>query len=234
MIAAYILVIDVIGSLMSPANATLAAPGSEARKPYHHGHLREALIDAALRLAEEEGLDGVSMREVARRVGVSSGAPFRHFPDKTALLTAIAETAMQRFRAEIAVCLAEAPEDDPIARIRSMGVAYLRWAMRNPTHFKVISARSSIDFEGSASLKADNAAIQAELEALLAEAARRGLLRFTDTRLIPLTARALVYGLARMLIDGHFPSWDVPEDEVGAAMDGVLDLFIASLLTKKS
>lgn len=219
---------------MATAHASISRdPAEPAPRPYHHGHLREALIAAALKLAEEDGLDSVSMREVARRVGVSSGAPFRHFRDKTALLTAIAETAMRRFRDEIAACLAEAPENDPVARIRAMGLAYLRWAMRNPTHFKVISSRGAIDFEGSAALKADNAAIQAELEGLLAEAARRGLLRFADTRLIPLTARALVYGLARMLIDGHLPSWNVPVAEAEATMHQVLDLFIASLLAER-
>ena len=68
---------------------------------YHHGNLREALIDAAVQLVEEGGPENVSVREVAKRAGVSPGAPFRHFSSKTALMTAVAEQAMSRFRAEI-------------------------------------------------------------------------------------------------------------------------------------
>src|SRR5713226_4202940 len=77
-------------------------------KPYHHGDLKRVLVDAALRLAEEGGAEGVSVREAARRAGVSPGAPFRHFPNRVALLTAVAEEAQRRFRAEIDAALSEA------------------------------------------------------------------------------------------------------------------------------
>src|SRR5215475_11488982 len=94
-------------------------------KPYHHGDLRRALIDAALRLAEEEGGPGqISMREAARRAGVSPGAPFRHFETRDALMTAVAEEAQRRFRVEIDTVLAEAPASDPLSRFRSFGLAY--------------------------------------------------------------------------------------------------------------
>src|SRR5262249_48598255 len=99
-----------------------------APKPYHHGDLRRALIDAALKLAEE-GLPAVSVREAARRAGVSPGAPFRHFDSRDALMTAVAEEAQRRFRAEIEIALAEAPDGDPLQRFRAFGLAYLRWAM---------------------------------------------------------------------------------------------------------
>ena len=109
-------------------------------KPYHHGDLRRVLIDAALQLVEEGGAEGLSVREAARRAGVSPGAPFRHFPSRIALMTAVAEEAQRRFRAEIEAALAEVPAGDPLARFRCLGLAYLRWAMRNPTHFEIISS----------------------------------------------------------------------------------------------
>src|SRR3979490_2876367 len=74
-------------------------------KPYHHGDLKRVLIDAALGLVEEGGAEAVSVREAARRAGVSPGAPFRHFPSRVALMTAVAEEAQRRFRAEIEVAL---------------------------------------------------------------------------------------------------------------------------------
>ena len=77
-------------------------PKSTTPRPtsYHHGNLRKALIDAAVQLVEEGGPEKVSVREVAKRAGVSPGAPFRHFSNKTALMTAVAEQAMSRFRLE--------------------------------------------------------------------------------------------------------------------------------------
>lgn len=207
---------------------------AEAGAAYHHGNLRAALVAQALELAAEGGIEAVSMRETARRAGVSPAAPFRHFPDKVALMTAVAEEAMRRFRAEIAAGLAREASDDPIRRIRAVGQAFLDWARRNPTHFEIISSRRSIDFDGSPSLRPDNAAIQAQVAALLQEASRRGLLRVDDPELIRLTGRALVYGLARMLIDGQFPNWDIAEGEVEAAMTRALDLFLSGLLKHDS
>jgi len=197
---------------------------------YHHGNLREALIAQALALAAEGGLDAVSIREVARRAGVSPAAPFRHFPDKVALMTAVAEEAMARFRAEIAAALARETSDDPIRRIRAIGKAFLSWARCNPTHFEIISSRGAIDFAGSASLGASNAEIQAQLVRLLEEAARRGLLRVDEPQLIQITGRALVYGLARMLVDGQFPSWGIAEADAESMMERSLDLFLSGLM----
>src|SRR5258708_5610710 len=110
-----------------------------ARRTYHHGDLRRALVDEALRLAAEGGIEAVNIREAARRAGVSPGAPFRHFPDRIALMTAVAEEAARRFRGEVDAALAGAPGDDPLARFRSIGLAYPRSAMRTPAQFVSVS-----------------------------------------------------------------------------------------------
>jgi AcrR family transcriptional regulator len=209
----------------------------EAAEPapaYHHGNLREVLVARALALAAEGGIEAVSIREVARRAGVSPAAPFRHFSDKQMLMTAVAEEAMSRFRAEIGAVLAREPSPDPIRRLRAIGRAFLDWARRNPTHFEIISSRRSIDFDGSAVLRPANAEIQARVAALLQEAAGQGRLRVDDPQLIQIAARALVYGLSRMLIDGHFPAWDVAEADVEAVMAKALDLFLSGLLKDAS
>src|SRR5262245_32448629 len=109
-----------------------AARRVPAPKPYHHGDLRRVLIDAAMQIVGEGGPDALNVREAARRAGVSPGAPFRHFPSRDALMNAVAEEAQRRFRAEIEAALVQAPADDPLARFRHLGLAYLRWAMRNP------------------------------------------------------------------------------------------------------
>jgi len=199
------------------------------RQSYHHGNLKEAIVAAAVQLVEEGGPENVTVREAARRAGVSSGAPFRHFPNKIALMTAVAEEGMRRFRAEIRNTLDQVETDDPLIRFRALGTAYLRWVFANPTHFAVISARRLIDFAGSEALSRDNAEIQTLIETLLLEAQRRGQIRSGDIRPIQLAARALAYGLARLQVDGHFPQLSVEPDEAAATMQTVMDEFIASL-----
>jgi AcrR family transcriptional regulator len=196
---------------------------------YHHGNLREALIEATLRLIEEGGPDQVTVREAARRANVSSAAPFRHFPTRVALLTAVAEEAHRRLRAEIDTALDSAPPDDPLARLIALGTGYLQWAVHNPTHFEVVSTRRLIDYQGSDYLRRDNAAIRALMEELMREAVRRGQLAIRDIARTVLEARALVYGLARMYVDGHFAQWGIRGESAEASMRQVLLMFVASL-----
>jgi AcrR family transcriptional regulator len=199
---------------------------SEVR-PYHHGDLRRVLIDAALQLAAE-GAE-ISVREAARRAAVSPGAPFRHFPNRDALMSAVAEEAQRRFRAEIEVALDQAPAADPFGRFRAFGLAYVRWARRNPAHFEIISTGRYFAHGSSAELTRDNAELIALTEGILIEAAKQGLLRSADLKRIQIAGRALVYGFARMNLDGHLPRWGVEEGEIERMAEGVIDLFIAGI-----
>jgi AcrR family transcriptional regulator len=200
-----------------------------APKPYHHGDLRRVLIDAALKLAEEGGPEAVSVREAARRAGVSPGAPFRHFDSRAALMTAVAEEAQRRFRAEIEAALADTRARDPLARFRAFGLAYLRWAMRNPAHFEIISSGRHFDHDAAAAVSRDNAELIALTEQMLGDASAAGSLRATDLKAVKIAGRALVYGFARMKIDGHFPRWGVAESKVDRMAEAVVDLFIAGI-----
>jgi AcrR family transcriptional regulator len=213
----------------APARAKRAAARRPAPppKPYHHGDLRRVLIDAALRLAEEGGPAAVSVREAARRAGVSPGAPFRHFPSRDALMMAVAEEAQRRFRLELEAALAPVPADDPLARFRALGLGYLRWAMQNPEHFEVISNGRLFDHDGAATVSRDNSELIAMTERLLAEAFAKGALRVSDLKQVQIAGRALVYGFARMNIDGHFPRWGIADAERTA--EGIIDLFIEGI-----
>jgi AcrR family transcriptional regulator len=202
--------------------------GAEPRRGYHHGNLRQTLVAATIQLIEARGLEGVSVREVARIAGVSPGAPFSHFPSRVALLTAVAEEAMDRLVEEIERAEQAAQNNGPIQRFRAIGVGFLRWAIANPTHFQVISNRSVVNFEGS-SLRRRNDEIRTRMAALIAEAAASRLLRPGDPGHHLAAGRALVYGLARMYVDGQFPSWDLPEPDALAACEAILDQFIASI-----
>jgi AcrR family transcriptional regulator len=198
------------------------------RTSYHHGNLRDALIDAAVQLAEEGGPDNVSVREAAKRAGVSPGAPFRHFPSKTALLTAVAEQAMDRLSDAIAAAQSKVTSREPAAVFEAIGQGYVGWAIANPTHFQIISSRTLIDFDASSILK-QNAAIRTRMMDLLSQAKEKGQLASdVDLNHLVLVARAFGYGLARMAVDGHFPVWH-PSDPPPVAVRKALRLFMSQI-----
>jgi AcrR family transcriptional regulator len=203
--------------------------GRPRRSRYHHGNLREALIDATVRLIEEGGVETVSVREAAKRVGVSSGAPFRHFPTKTALLTAVAEQATRLLLDEMTEALSRHTGAGPIERFRALGGAYMRWVMNHPTQFEVVSNRRVIDFAGSASLQPDNDKIRALMDDVLNEAREGGLLRSGDLAAIALAARATAYGVARMYVDGHFAQWGVKNKDARRIFESTFDLLMSGI-----
>jgi AcrR family transcriptional regulator len=101
----------------------------EQQSTYHHGNLRRAMLDAALHAIGESGPTGWSLRELARRAGVSHTAPAHHFGDKTGLLTAVAAEGFELFAAEL-----ETAGGD----FREAGVAYVRFAVQHRAHFQVM------------------------------------------------------------------------------------------------
>ena len=195
------------------------------RQSYHHGNLRQALIDAALALLEEGGVEALSVRSAAQRAGVSPGAPFRHFASRTALLTALAEEATSQLRQRVEAAVQEAAHAAPLARFTSLGQAYLGWACEHPAQFRVVSDRRLIDFDGSERLQADNEAIRQLMGRLLNDGVAPGI----DVRLAQLTARALAYGLARMACDGHLDEWTASGPGGGEAMSAALSFFVQLL-----
>lgn len=201
-------------------------------RPYHHGNLVEALLAASVEIIENQGVERLSVREVAKRVGVSPGAPFQHFASKEALLTAVAEQAMTRLTEAALEAEAAADGSDPLSRVEAIGQGYLKWALANPTHFEVISSRKLIDFQSSLSLRTQNAAIRDRMYGLLNEAlARKELAPELVIDSVVLACRAFVYGLARMAVDGHFPEWH-PAQEPAIAAKRALRAFIDGMRSK--
>jgi AcrR family transcriptional regulator len=212
-----------------PKTKRSSLPPTARRKNYHHGNLRVALIDATLKIIEEHGVENVTIREAAKRAGVSSGAPFRHFSNKTALMTGVAEQAMQRFHEEIVSALERTCSDDPFVRLHALGGAHLHWAIHNPTYFRVISDRRLIDFDGSELLRTENEKIRGILDGTLKEAERRGVLRPDTVSLLPLALSGLVYGLARMFIDGHLSQWSIAKEDAEDKLNATLQMVLNSL-----
>src|SRR5436309_6887315 len=100
-------------------------------RPYHHGNLHAALLDAAERTLRERGVQDLSLRELAREVGVSHGAPRRHFPDRQALLDAVAESGFARLGTELRAAVDRAGDDFP-KRLQATAAAYIHFATADP------------------------------------------------------------------------------------------------------
>jgi len=127
-----------------------------SERPYHHGNLRTALMEQAERTVREHGAQALSLRELAREVGVSHGAPRRHFPDRQALLDALAEAGFARLGAELRRAVEEAGEDFA-ARMHATAAAYVRFATRDAALLELMFAGKHREASGPLHVAADRA-----------------------------------------------------------------------------
>ncbi len=182
-----------------------SSPAVSSRNPkpenYHHGNLRRALIEAAQALAVEVGVDAFTLREVARRAGVSHAAPYHHFSDKSALVRALAIEAFQALTAEL--FQASQSSTDPLESFQAVGVAYVRFAFSHASEFKFM-------FRKDLCLPDDTQPDDLEVVSLKSyqvlvdgiEACQRaGQIPPEDTQLLALTAWSTVHGLVSLLLD---------------------------------
>jgi AcrR family transcriptional regulator len=108
-----------------------------ARKKYHHGDLKNALIRVGIEILSKEGLAGLSLRKVAKKAGVSHAAPYAHFADKQALIAAISTEGYHRLYEQLSV-MVESHKDNPQQMLVEMGWAYTQFAVKDPEHFKIM------------------------------------------------------------------------------------------------
>ncbi len=213
---------------------TLATPGSmtpacwlcqHGAVPYHHGHLREALVEAGVELAAEHGPDAVVLREVSRRVGVSHNAAYRHFADRDALLREVSARAMAAFGAGMAARIAAAPQGpEPAAvaaRLEASGRGYVEFAVTRPGLFRTACALSL----GGATPDAgtpygDVPHPYAQLSERLDEMVTAGLMTPGRREGAEIAAWSAVHGFAVLVMEG--PLAAVPEREREAMLDVVL------------
>ena len=175
------------------------------RKPegrYHHGDLRQSLLDEAAAVVEREGIAALSLRDLARRLGVSNAAPAHHFAGKPALLVELARDGFERFAAALEA--AGAKGRDPVDRLRRIGDAYVRFAMDHPGRFRVMFGREIWDLPSvPASLtevaERSYGVLVAVLEAVLSRwpAGRR-----PPADVVAFTCWTISHGAATLWIDG--------------------------------
>nr|WP_262408624.1 TetR/AcrR family transcriptional regulator [Sphingomonas sp. JC676] len=182
------------------------------KKPYHHGDLRAALIEEGLRLLTERDAESFSLREVARNTGVSATSVYRHFPDKDALMTALAREGL----AQLGAAQLEAAEKagGGLASFAATGRTYVRFALANPALFRLIFASPALDGEHyDACNEAD------PMTFLRRNAAAAGNASTDDpaTAIRVTRAWSLVHGLAMLILDGQIRADDALIDQVISA-----------------
>ena len=137
---------------------------------------------------------------------------------------------MAQLRTSIARGLAECQAENPLVRLAMLGSAYVDWASDHPTHYRVLGDRLLIDFYHSETLLADNRWIRETMEQLLREGQERGQIGPIDLAQANLQCRAMAYGLARMMVDGHFAEFAIASAaDMRQAMIDALDGMIALL-----
>ncbi len=172
---------------------------------YHHGNLRNALLDQAVKLVEETGAESFSLREAARHVGVTANAAYRHFADKSALLTAVADvgfTLQERciLKALSAVAARPTTAAAAVERLKAAGRAYVEFAVDHPELLRVMfrsGGRASLDESGFR-----NTAPYALLSKALDDLVGAGVLPHARRPGAELKAWTVVHGFASLVIQG--------------------------------
>jgi AcrR family transcriptional regulator len=186
------------------AGSRVGRPRRKRAGQYHHGDLRRALIDQALRTIDRHGVEGLTLRAVGEALGVSRTALYRHFSDKQSLIAAVAREGFRTLR--LGVLEAWEREGRGQAGFQAMGRAYLAFAVANPSHYRVMFGRFLEScVRDPALVQEAEGAFQALVDALVAQQ-REGLARRDDPVLLARFVWSVVHGVAMLTIDGQLPA----------------------------
>jgi len=211
---------------------TSATAPSKAR--YHHGDLRNALLEAALALISKQGVEAFSLREAARAVGVSPAAAYRHFEDKAALLAALAAEGMGRLALAMEGAMARAAgargsAARATAEFVQMGAAYVEFAVANPARFRVMFG-PWCDHPELCQIPPEAAPTGRDPYQILVDAldglARAGAIALSARAGAEIAAWASVHGLATLLVEG---SLRLSAEEQAGALQAILRTLLLGL-----
>ncbi|MDO5705655.1 MAG: TetR-like C-terminal domain-containing protein [Paracoccus sp. (in: a-proteobacteria)] len=168
------------------------------------------LIEAAERLIEKHRNTPLTMEQIATEAGMPVAAAREVVPDEKAMIDVLADMAMTHLLDSISRRTVALDCGDAGERLRALAEGFLEWAMQHPHEFLLAADRNLVSISSSASLKRLNNSVRDLLYRSMKEAQQQGKLSPAyDLDTLALTGRALVYGLARMSIDGHFEEWSV-------------------------
>lgn len=199
------------------------------QRPYHHGDLRRSLIRAGTKMIEEKGLDGLSLREVARAAGVSHTAPYRHFRDKADLIAAIAQKGFEQLTGD-ATAAAGRHAKDPREQFVAASVQYVLFGVRQPRMAHLLFG-GVIDMKTAPrSLKAASWAAFQLVETIIDSGKETGVFRDRDTMELAVATWSGIHGLAQLISGGYLTRLAATERQVEALGKMVCELLLSGIL----
>jgi AcrR family transcriptional regulator len=204
--------------MASTSHTAATGPAAANDRPYHHGSLRTALLTEAERTVRERGAQQLSLRELARAVGVSHAAPRRHFPDRQALLDALAQAGFERLGADLRAAHDSAGADFQ-RRLQAAAAAYVRFATRDAALLELMFAGKQREHSDTMRLAAENA-FSVMLE-LIEQGQSEGALDHGEPERVGLVLFATIQGVAA-LVTGNM----IQTDHVDQLLHDAIDRFL--------
>jgi AcrR family transcriptional regulator len=173
-----------------------------AKLAYHHGDLRSALIESALEIIEEIGPQGLTIREVARRAGVSHAAPYRHYADKDELILAVVERGFELLN-DTMVAARESAGPEPIDQFAASGEAYFSFALGFPTYYRVMFSGDLLNSNGHESLRHTSSSAFTQMTDDIKRCQDLGVVKPGDPQLQAVAIVSTVHGFVSLVNDNR-------------------------------
>ena len=191
---------------------------------YHHGDLKNALIEAGIGILAKEGIGALSLRRVARRAGVSHAAPYAHFVDKQALVAAISTEGYQRLYERISQAVQEF-QGDPARQLSEVVWAYVQFALNSPEHFKITFSgllEKEKDYPEFVEISKKSFGLVLKVVSKSQEA---GVLKPGDSELLAVSIWSGMHGFVSLLLENQIPSSLLKRFEIRQMLDFQLKHF---------
>jgi len=222
--------IDVYDLHMAAQSAPVARPSANRSppKPYHHGDLHREILCAARELLEEKNIASLSLRAVAKRVGVSHTAPYRHFKDKESLLAGIAGIGFDKLTAQMTEA-AELHPDDPGAQLKEAGHRYVQLALENPQCVQLMFGGILPCDDTYPELRESGDTAFNAVKVIIEKGQAQGVFKKGDVELMALTAWSSIHGLSLLFISGSLDNAVSAPVEVHPLTDAVTEMLLGGL-----
>jgi AcrR family transcriptional regulator len=204
---------------------------AQTAKPYHHGDLRQECLCAASTLLEESNIASLSLRAVAKKIGVSHTAPYRHFKDKESLLAGIVSQGFDELSAQLAAAVAQHP-NDPAAQLKEAGSKYVELALKRPQCTQLMFSDILPCDDTHPGLQESGDAAFDGLKTIIEAGQHAGVFKQGDIELLALTAWSGIHGLSLLLIGGNLPEFIPLATDARTLTSAVTTMMLEGLKTR--